>query len=160
MTQRRRFLRKDTGALLVLGGRQHDLVDLSEGGLCVKTDQPIPSGQPMSFALSLPGGTRVEGEAEVAWAEPVGWRRSHGLKITQIRSSARRLLARHLNPYHFGWMEALDLGLQFSLAVVAVLLVRNILRSDPALAGAAMESLPWVFLAAGFGVTAFVMAKS
>lgn len=160
MEQRRRHARKDTGALLVLAGHQHDLVDLSEGGLCVKTDQKLPQGQPMTFALSLPGGTRVEGLAEVAWAERQGWRRSHGLKITQIRPWQRRSLVKYLNPYHFGVMDAVDLALQFGCAVMGVLLVRSILQTDPAMAQTAVENLPWVFMAAGCAVAAFVMAKS
>lgn len=157
--EQRRHPRKDSGAELVLAGRPHDIEDLSVRGIRVFTREAMPIGQHVPFALRLPGGPTLHGTAQVRWAEDSGWRRAHGLEIVKIGRIQQRSLAKYLDPRSFGFMEVLDLALEFSLCLILLLLARNLL-SDPAWLNMATDLLPWALLASGVGLCGYLLSEA
>ncbi|MBI5202606.1 MAG: PilZ domain-containing protein [Elusimicrobia bacterium] len=159
MEQRRRHPRKDSGAELILAGRQHDIEDLSLRGLRVFTPESMEVGSKVPFALRLPGGPTLHGTAQVRWTDDAGWRKMHGLEIVQIGRFQRMTLAKYLNPRRFGALEALDLSLEFALALTLMLVARNVL-SDPAWSAMAADMLPWAFMAGGVGLCGWFLQQA
>ncbi|MBI4424389.1 MAG: PilZ domain-containing protein [Elusimicrobia bacterium] len=157
--EQRRHPRKDSGAELVVMGWEQDLLDLSLNGLSLRAQQAVPADRPLPFALSLPGGRRIEGLAQVRWSQSLGWRASYGLEIVRISWSDRSRLAKHLDPYHFGALELLDLLLEFSCALVFLVAIREFLSRDPSLAQTALESAPWILLIIAGLFTAHLLVR-
>lgn len=149
--ERRRHPRKDSAARLFIAGGEHDLVDLSRGGMCVSTATLLPAGGRVPFELRLPGEQGVEGVAEVRWADATGWKRAHGLEFVAMGLSQRRRLSEHLDPRRFGVLEALELA----FAAGAVILAGHALRAAPSALQAAVDAAaPWAWMAGDLGLNA------
>ena len=75
--ERRRYYRCPTSSIvsLQLGDAQSpttvEMVNLSEGGMAVRTAQPLAVETPVRFSFKLPLGTKpIEGKGAVAWSSP------------------------------------------------------------------------------------------
>jgi uncharacterized protein (TIGR02266 family) len=52
--------------------------NLSEGGLFLRADQPMPADDDVSLILMLPGGRPVRAKGRVAWTRAAGVAPDHG----------------------------------------------------------------------------------
>ena len=145
----RRFPRRDSAAQLTVAGRELDLVDLSARGVCVQALTSMTVGETLPFALVLPGGNRVEGMAQVRWQRSLGRRVAHGMEFVEMRPWVAHRLTKHLNPRHFGLVEACDLLLEFGCALALLLAARAFFSSNPLVLQTAVEHLPWAFIGGG-----------
>jgi DNA-binding response OmpR family regulator len=65
------------------------LLDLSTGGMDVLAAQPLPSASMVHVSFTLPGGSSIDGEAEVAWTTANG---QIGLRFVEIDALKREEL--------------------------------------------------------------------
>ncbi len=78
-----------------------DVEDLSETGMFVDVDRPLPAGSTLEFSLSLPDSepeTPVTGSAVVAWSAPTGM----GVEFTKLSDAARERIHYFVAAVHFG----------------------------------------------------------
>lgn len=155
----RRHARRDSGAELILAGRQYDIEDLSPKGLRVYSDAAISVGQKLPFSLKLPGGSLVHGTAQVRWSGDGGWRKDHGLEFVKIGRLGQRSIFKYLNPRHFGLIEAFDIALEFSFCLALFLAARAYLN-DPVYAALLADLGPWAIMASGVGLIGCFLGQS
>ncbi len=78
--------------LEVDGASCFDTFDLSEGGVCVQADEPLPVGKVVSLAFYTPGSAQpVRAEAEVVWVcsdEPI----SMGFRFVNLDEESREVI--------------------------------------------------------------------
>ncbi|MGF1469361.1 MAG: TIGR02266 family protein [Sandaracinaceae bacterium] len=82
-----------TGANVFFAGRTDNV---SETGLFVATDQPLPVGTPLLLSFVLPDGHGVRGEGEIAWVRAPSYRPGSlpgGMGIRFVALAARDLRA-------------------------------------------------------------------
>ncbi len=65
------------------------LLDLSTGGLDVLAAQPLPSASVVHVSFTLPGGSRITGDAEIAWTTANG---QTGLRFLELDAQMRQQL--------------------------------------------------------------------
>ncbi len=71
--------------LEVDGASCFDTFDLSEGGVCVHTDEPLPVGKVVTLGFYTPGSARpIRAEAEVVWVSCDDEPGSMGLKFVNL----------------------------------------------------------------------------
>jgi uncharacterized protein (TIGR02266 family) len=76
--------------LEVDGASCFDTFDLSEQGVCVHTDEPLPVGKVVSLGFYTPGSARpVRAEAEVVWVCSEGEPISMGLRFIRLDEEGR-----------------------------------------------------------------------
>lgn len=73
--------------------------DISEGGLCLITSEPLDQGKMIHLAFGLPGQTgTVTAFAKVAWSRKASTQYySAGLEFWQIDETAKRAILTYLN---------------------------------------------------------------
>ncbi len=79
-------------ALNCKGSRAKDavLVNISQGGMQIHTDNPIAIQQPLRVAFDLPGAkSKMKAQAEVAWQDQRG---NMGIRFLKIASRQERML--------------------------------------------------------------------
>jgi DNA-binding response OmpR family regulator len=69
------------------------VLDVSAGGMDILAAQPLASAALVHFAVELPPGTQVEGDAEVAWSSANG---QSGLRFLDVPNDMRERLAEWL----------------------------------------------------------------
>ena len=75
--------------------------DLSEAGMYIDVDHPLPAGEPIEFSLPLPDGqpdTPIKGSAMVVWSGPTGM----GVEFTDVTDAARERIHYFVAAVHFG----------------------------------------------------------
>ena len=75
--------------------------DLSDTGMYLDVDHPLPAGNPLEFSLALPDAepdTPVEGSAVVVWSGPTGM----GVEFTRLSDAARQRIHFFVAAVHFG----------------------------------------------------------
>ncbi len=79
--------------------------DLSEGGIFIETENPMPIGTPLTLRFTLPGLDRVfEGKGKVAWlnegrtatAIKNSFARGMGVEISAMDDEDRRLVKEYI----------------------------------------------------------------
>ncbi|MBI4345831.1 MAG: PilZ domain-containing protein [Elusimicrobia bacterium] len=156
---KRRHARRDSGAELILAGRQYDIEDLSPKGLRLYSDARISVGQKLPFSLKLPGGPHVHGLAQVRWSDEGGWRKAHGLEFVKIGRLGERSIVKYLNPRYFGLLEAFDVALEFAFCLALFFAVRAYLN-DPVYAAMLTDLGPWAIMASGIGLGGYFLGQT
>ena len=75
--------------------------DLSEAGMYIDVDHPLPAGEAIEFTLPLPDGepdTPIKGSAVVVWSGPTGM----GVEFTDVTDAARQRIHYFVAAVHFG----------------------------------------------------------
>jgi uncharacterized protein (TIGR02266 family) len=79
--------------LEVDGASCFDTFDLSEGGVCVQTDAPLPVGRVVHLGFYTPGSARpIRVEAEVVWGCSDDEPNTMGLKFMNLDDQAREAI--------------------------------------------------------------------
>ena len=79
--------------LEVDGASCFDTFDLSEGGVCVQTDEPLPVGRVVLLGFYTPGSARpIRAEAEVVWVCNEDEPNSMGLKFMNLDDESREAI--------------------------------------------------------------------
>jgi response regulator RpfG family c-di-GMP phosphodiesterase len=73
-----------------------ELEDCSEGGMAVRTSEPLPPGGPLKLSFRLPHHADLqEVSGEVVWKDLSG---RFGIRFTDLNENTRRLIAECLRP--------------------------------------------------------------
>ena len=82
--------------------RTEQIVNISEGGLQVKTNQPLSPGTHFRW-MAMVGGKEVSGQAEVIWTKefPSHEQRESGMgaKFVALTPAARRWIAKYISDH-------------------------------------------------------------
>jgi uncharacterized protein (TIGR02266 family) len=74
----------------------HFVRDLSEGGLFLEKQMPLPVGTPLVLVLSLPDGETIRTQAKVVHVRQEPPRMGNGVKFNDMTSEHRNALAGYL----------------------------------------------------------------
>lgn len=77
-------------------GLEGIVLDVSTGGMDILAAQPLSSAALVHFSVELPPGTKVEGDAEVAWSSPNG---QSGLRFLDVPADMREQLGEWLTAH-------------------------------------------------------------
>lgn len=78
------------------GSITSETANVSEGGMFVPTEEPLPVGHSVDFRLYLEGGREAEGRARVMRSQLVGSEgrpQGNGFEFLEMDAESRRLLA-------------------------------------------------------------------
>ncbi|HWI61777.1 MAG TPA: PilZ domain-containing protein [Symbiobacteriaceae bacterium] len=78
-------------------GEQTQTVDLSMGGLCMRTFRPLPESIPLSMTLELTRDELILASGTVAWSGFRGRVSMAGVRFTAMKSGDAKALAQFLN---------------------------------------------------------------
>lgn len=82
-------------ALNYKGGKTANavLVNISQGGMQIYTDDPVETNQPLQVTFDLPGTkSRMKAQAEIVWQDKRDQRGSLGIRFVKLASRQQRML--------------------------------------------------------------------
>ncbi|MBI5243508.1 MAG: PilZ domain-containing protein [Elusimicrobia bacterium] len=126
------------------------IVDMSCSGLGILTSLPLAVGDALGLKLTLSSGA-VNASCRVRWARPEGRLRAYGLEFEGLRAIDRGRLGLLLKPEAAAALEIVTLGLEYTLAVMALAVLYDLIRSNPALLSAVLSVLPFGLVVAAIG---------